>query len=146
MNTKEHDARYVCINGNYYAQKKIDFYEAHPFTEEQLALLKSEEANMRRALLSHNCSRPPLKTLQMMAKIFGVRPNSGCQHCIVALVSETAQMYFYFIDKAIEQANAQTFVEVTKEEEAEPAPEAPKAAPKKAPAKKKAAPKKKTSK
>ena len=131
MTEKKHDARYVRINGNYYAQKKIDFYEAHPLTEEQLALLKPEEANMRRALLSHNCSRPPLKTLQMMAAIFGVRPNSGCQHCIVGLVTETAMMYNYFRDKAIEEENAKTFVKVTLEEEATPAPEAPKPAPKK---------------
>ena len=146
MNEKKHDARYVRINGNYYAQKKIDFYEAHPLTDEQLELLKPEEVNMQRALRSHNCSRPSLAALKLMGAIFGVRPNPGCQYCIVGLVTDMAQMYYYFKDKAIEEENAKAFVQVTLEQEAKPQAEAPKPAPKKAPAKKKAAPKKKTSK
>lgn len=130
-NDKSADARYIRINGNYYAKAKIEFYKAHPFTDEQLALLQPEESNMRRALNSHSCSRPSLKALQLMGEIFRRPVNSGCQRCIVSIVSETAQMYFYFRDAAIEEANTAAFVKETKAAEAPKAKAAPKKAPKK---------------
>lgn len=130
---KSTDARYICINGNYYSKAKIKFYQANPLTDEQLALLQTEEANMRRALQSHNCSRPSLKALQLMGEIFNRPVNSGCQRCIVGIVSEAAEMYFYHRDKAIEDANAKAFVAQTKDAEAPK----PKAAPKKKPSTKK---------
>ena len=113
-NDKSADARYIRINGNYYAKAKIDFYETHPFTDAQLAILQAEETNLRRAFQSGSCSRPSLKALELMGALFNRRVNAGCQRCIVSIVSETAEMFFYFRDKAVEEANAKTFVEQTK--------------------------------
>ena len=134
---KATDARYAAVNGNYYSKAKIAYYEAHSLTDEQIALFKAEEEKLRSALNANHCSLPSLAAWKEMCKLFPDFPhNRGCGHCVVTLAREAAELYFYTLDKAMEEANAKTFVEETLKAEA-PAPAKKPAAPKKKAASKK---------